>query len=70
MMEQIKSVASQIASFIWSLPWFLKYPIVTLLTVGVPGLTLLIGGAGISLSMAFSPLVIGLGVIWYLAKQA
>lgn len=70
MLDRIKTAVQEIASFIWSLPRVVRYPLIAILTIGIPGLSIALVGAGGSLTIALSPVIMGYGIIWYLANRS
>jgi len=69
MIKRIKSMALAIASFIWSLPGFLKYPLIAILVVGLPSVVVVIAILGGSFAVAVSPAFLVIIILWYLANQ-
>ncbi|QIO25553.1 hypothetical protein [Haloarcula sp. JP-L23] len=69
MLDRIKTASQEVASTIWSLPGFLIYPLIIILAVVIPGVTVVLVGAGVSTTVALSPVLLATVIIWYLAKH-
>lgn len=69
MLKRIKSEASKIASFIWSLPGPVKYPLIGLLAIILPSIAVMITLLGISVAVAISPMAIAFITVWYFANR-
>jgi len=70
MIERIKTAAQDVASFIRELPRVLQYPLIATLAVVLPSLTIALAGAGVSVTIALSPVILMTGILWYLATRA
>lgn len=69
MFNRIRATVQDVASYIWSLPPSVRYPIIGLLVVAIPGISVAIAVGGGSLTVALSPVIIAYGIVWYLANR-